>query len=54
MKTKIFIPPEAEEAINDILNRENDVLIKYRKNKGEIEILEQKVSVKDKFKITIE
>lgn len=54
METKIFIPPEAERTINDILSRENDVLIKYRKNKGEIEILEQKVSAKDKFKITSE
>lgn len=50
MKTKIFIPPEAEEAINDILSRENDALIKYRKSKGEIEILEQRVSAKAKFK----
>lgn len=54
MKEKIVISPEMERIINDILNRENDVLIKYRKNKGEIVILEQILSVKDKFKITIE
>ena len=54
MKTKIFIPPEAEEAINDILSRENDVLIKYQKSKGEIVVLEQKVSAKAKFKNTSE
>ena len=53
MKTKIFIPPEAEEAINDILSRENDVLIKYRKSKGEIEILEQRVSAKANSKIKV-
>lgn len=54
MKEKIIISPEMEKIINDILNRENDVLIKYHKNKGEIVILEQILSVKDKFKITIE
>lgn len=54
MKPKICIPPEAEKTINDILSRENDVLIKYRKNKGEIEILEQKVSANNKFRITSE
>ena len=54
MKAKRCIPPEAEKAISDILSRENDVLIKYRKNKGEIEILEQQVSANNKFKITSE
>lgn len=54
MKPTVFISPEAEKAINDILRRENDVLIKYRKNKGEVEILEQKVSAKNKFKLITE
>ncbi len=54
MKPNVYIPPEAEKIINDILSRENDVLIKYRKNKGEVEILEQKVSAKNKFKLISE
>ena len=54
MKTKISFPKDAEKAIIDILGRENDVLIKYRKNKGEIEILGQTVSAKNKFIIKTE
>lgn len=52
MKQSVKLPPEAARAINDILNKGNDVLIKFRENKGEVEILEQKVTVKNKFKIT--
>ncbi len=52
MKPTARLPKEAEKAINDILNRGNDVLIKFRESKGVVEILEQKVSTKSKFKIT--
>ncbi len=52
MKSTAHLPKEAEKAINDILGRGNDVLIKFREKKGEVEILEQKVSLKSKFKIT--
>lgn len=52
MKLTAHLPKEAEKTINDILRRGNDVLIKFRENKGEIEILEQKVSARNKFKIT--
>lgn len=51
MKSIAHLPKEAEKAINDILGRGNDVLIKFRENKGEVEILEQKVSSKIKYKI---
>lgn len=49
--SSITITPEAIKAISAILIRENDVLIKYRKNKGEIEIIEQKLSVKNHIKL---
>ena len=48
--SSITITPEAIKAISAILIRENDVLIKYRKNKGEIEIIEQRLSVKNHIK----
>ena len=51
MKPSVKLPLEATRTINDILNKGSDVLIKFRENKGEVEILEQKVAVKDKFKI---
>lgn len=51
MKQSVKLPLEAARTINDILNKGNDVLIKFRENKGEVEILEQKVSLKNKFKI---
>ncbi|MCH5199722.1 MAG: hypothetical protein J1F60_02090 [Oscillospiraceae bacterium] len=54
MKQKIQITNEAAKAITDILSRENDVIIKYRKNKGEIDIIEQRVSVKLKVKLPTE
>jgi len=49
--SSITITPEAIKAISAILIRENDVLIKYRKNKGEIEIIEQRLSVKNHIKL---
>ncbi len=36
MKPTVFISPEAEKVINDILSRENDVLIKYKKTKARL------------------
>ncbi len=52
MKQAVKLPPEAAKDINDILDKGNDVLIKFRENKGEVEILEQRVTAKSKFKIT--
>lgn len=49
--SSITITPEAIKAISAILIQENDVLIKYRKNKGEIEIIEQRLSVKNHIKL---
>lgn len=49
--SSITITPEAIKAISAILIRENDVLIKYRKHKGEIEIIEQRLSVKNHIKL---
>lgn len=49
--SSVTITPEAIKAISAILIRENDVLIKYRKNKGEIEIIEQRLSVKNHIKL---
>lgn len=49
--SKITLTPDAIKAINAILIKENDVLIKYRKNKGEIEIIEQRLSVKSHIKL---
>ena len=51
MANKISLPLEAVESINRVLNKGNDVLIKYKQNKGEIEILEQKNTVSEKVKI---
>lgn len=45
------ITPKILEIISEILSKENDVLIKFRKNKNEIEVFEQKNSVKEKIKI---
>lgn len=50
-KCPIVLSPEAIKEISTILLKENDVLIKYRKNKGEIEIIEQRLSVKTHIKI---
>lgn len=50
-KCSIVLSPEAIKEISTILLKENDVLIKYRKNKGEIEIIEQRLSVKTHIKI---
>ena len=52
VKQSVKLPLEAARAINDILNKGNDVLIKFRENKGEVEIIEQRVTTKNKFKIT--
>lgn len=52
MKQSIKLPLEAAKTINDILDKGNDVLIKFRENKREIEILEQRVTAKNKFKIS--
>lgn len=54
MKQSVKIPTEATKFINEILSRGNDVIIKYRENKGEAVILEQKVSSKKEFKILSE
>lgn len=51
-ESPIILTPEAIKKIGIILKQEKDVLIKYRKNKGEIEIIEQKLSVKSHIKIT--
>lgn len=50
-KCAIVLSPEAIKEISSILLKENDVLLKYRKNKGEIEIIEQRLSVKSHIKI---
>lgn len=52
MKQSVKLPQEATKVISDILNKGNDVLIKFRENKGEIEVFEQRISLKDKFKTT--
>lgn len=52
MKQSVKLPQEASRTISDILDRGNDVLIKFRENKSEIEILEQKITAKEKIKIT--
>lgn len=49
--SSITITPEAIKAISAILIRGNDVIIKYRKNKCEIEIIEQRLSVKNHIKL---
>lgn len=54
VKQNVKIPTEATKLINEILSRGNDVIIKYRENKGEAVILEQKVSSKKEFKILSE
>lgn len=54
VKQSVKIPTEATKFINEILSRGNDVIIKYRENKGEAVILEQKVSSKKEFKILSE
>ena len=51
MKQSVRLPQEAAKVISDILDKGNDVLIKFRENKGEIEILEQRITAKEKFKI---
>lgn len=48
----VVITKEAVDTINNILSKESDVLIRYKKNKNEIEIFEQKPTVKEKIKIT--
>lgn len=51
MQTTINISQEALTSINRILLKGSDVLIKYKKNKKEIEILEQKNFVTKKIKV---
>lgn len=53
-RKKVCLTAKAVNKINDILSKEKDVLLKYRKHKGEIEIVEQTVSVKGREKIRSE
>ena len=51
MEKNVKLPVEAVKTINDILSSGKDVLLKYRENKDEIDIIEQKITVSNKFPI---
>lgn len=51
---KGFLTAQAVEKINEILSRDKEAVLSYRRNKNELIIMEQTAAVKDKIIITSE